>query len=587
MTAPRAGSTSRCTSATQPAARPGSSSATASGAGGNGDSTDPVISADGQFVVYLSDATDLVAEQVTGGTHLYETNLQTGVTTLVDVNTSGAGTADNVDKPSVAADGVTPVYNPPSVSSDGRYIVFTAAANNLTSGPAVSSSTITNVYVRDTVAGTTKLVSVDSAGTDGGNGNSASASISADGSEVVFQSDASNLVATDTNNATDVFVRNLMTGMTSLVSANISNADSGDFASLDPVLSGDGNHVVFLSHADDLQSIHAHNLVNVYERDLQTDMTTLISVNAAGTDSLVTNSSQPAVSADGSVVAYVTGGPPQVYVRDTQAGTTTLASVDSAGTGAGDSNSSRPTLSADGSVVAFLSVADNLVLLPTNGQENLFVRNLTTGVTTLASIDAAGTAGGDNATEDNPYSSEPAPFVGRLTPDGTQVAFSSSADNLLANDNNNLPDVFVRDLVANTTTLVSPRDPALPAAYTSHGPTYVGAISADGNSVAMNGGGPDLAATSEPGTIDPSVSDAAVSDLQTGALTAFPVSSGTLRSWRGNGPERRRLGDGVSGEHTRGQERLHGRRSGRARPCSPARTPRGPVRATPTRSARC
>ena len=363
-------------------------SATVSGAGGNGDSSSPVISADGQFVVFLSDATDLVPEQVTGGTHLYETNLQTGATTLVDVNTSGAGTADNVDTTSVAADGVTPVYNAPSVSSDGRYVVFTAAANNLTSGLAVSSSTITNVYVRDTVEGTTMLVSVDSAGTDGGNGNSTNASISADGSEVVFQSDAPNLVATDTNNATDVFVRNLMTGMTSLVSANNSNADSGDFASLDPVLSGDGNHVVFLSHADDLQSIHAHNLANVYERDLQTDVTTLISVNAAGTDSLVTNSSQPAVSDDGSVVAYVTGGPPQVYVRDTQAGTTTLASVDVAGTSDGDSNSSRPTLSADGTIVAFLSVADNLVSLPTNGQENLFVRNVTTGVTTLASIDA-------------------------------------------------------------------------------------------------------------------------------------------------------------------------------------------------------
>ncbi len=566
MTAPRAGSTSRCTSATRPAARPGSSSATASGAGGNGDSTDPVISADGQFVVFLSDATDLVPEQVTGGTHLYETNLQTGATTLVDVNTSGAGTADNVDQPSVAADGL-PVYNTSSVSSDGRYVVFTATANDLTSAPTISSGTITNVYVRDTVAGTTMLVSVDAAGSDGGNGNSADASISADGSEVVFQSDASNLVATDTNNATDVFVRSLTTGMTSLVSANISNTDSGDFESFGPVLSGDGNHVVFLSHADDLQSIHKHNeLVDVYERDLTTDVTTLISVNAAGTDSILSNASQPAVSDDGRYVAFVDNSPPQVYVRDTQAGTTALASVDLAGT-AGDSNSSRPALSADGSVVAFLSVADDLVSLPTNGQQNLFVRNLTTGVTTLASIDAAGTAGGDNQTEDNPYSADPAPFLGRLTPDGTKVAFSSSADDLVANDNNDLPDVFVRDLVANATTLVSTRDPNLPAAYTSHGPTYVGAISAVGNSVAMNGGGPDLAATSEPGTIDPSVSYAAVSDVQSGTVTAFPVSSGTSQA----GGATALSADGsvmAFQENTdRRNERLHGRRSGRRARC--------------------
>ncbi len=505
-------------------------SATATGAGGNGDSTDPVISADGQFVVFLSDATDLVPEQVAAGMHLYETNLQSGTTTLVDVNTAGTGTVDNVEKPSVGADGITPVYNTPSVSSDGRYVVFTAAANDLTSAPAVSSGTITNVYVRDMVAATTTLVSVDAAGSDGGNGNSSAAAISADGSEVVFQSDASNLVATDTNNATDVFVRNLTTGMTSLVSANISNADSGDFESYGPVLSGDGNHVVFQSHADDLQSIHSHNtLVDIYERDLTTDVTTLISVNAAGTDSILSNASQPAVSDDGRYVAFVDNAPPQVYVRDTTAGTTALASVNLAGT-AGDSNSSRPTLSSDGTVVAFLSVADDLVSVPTNGHQNLFVRNLTTGVTTLASVSAAGTAGGDNATENNPFSSDPAPFVGRLTPDGTAVAFSSSADDLVANDNNDLADVFVRNLAANTTTLVSPVDPALPAAYTSHGPTYVGAISSDGNSVAMNGGGPDLAETSGAGTIDPSVSSAAVSDLQTGTLTAFPVNGGDLQA---------------------------------------------------------
>ena len=502
-------------------------SANAAGAGGNGESTDPVLSADGRFVVFLSDATDLVPLQVTGGMHLYETDLQTGTTTLVDVNTSGAGTADNVDTPSASADGAYTVLNPPSVSADGRYVVFTAAATNLASGTTVSSGTITNVYVRDMVAGTTTLVSVNAAGGDGGNGNSATATISADGSEVVFQSDASNLVATDTNNATDVFVRNLKTGVTSLVSANQSNADSGDFESYGPVLSGDGNHVVFLSHADDLQSVHKHNLVvDVYERNLTTGVTTLISVNTAGTDSIISNASEPSVSPDGRYVAFVDEGPPQVFVRDTQAGTTVVASINAAGTAGGDSNSTEPTLSADGHVVAFLSVADNLVSLPTHGLPNVFVRNLMTGVTTLVSINAAGTAGGDSGSESTSESSNflNGPVV--LTPDGTKVAFVSLADDLVANDNNHLADVFARDLNAGTTTLVSPRAPTQPAAYTSHGPTYLGALSADGNEVAMNGGGPDLVATNQSGLIF-ATSSASVRDLQAGSLFApAPNNSG-------------------------------------------------------------
>ena len=500
---------------------------------GNGNSTDPVLSADGSEVVFLSDATDLVPEQVAAGTHLYETNLQSGTTTLVDVNTSGVGAVDNADKPSYGADGTYVVFNTPSVSADGRYVVFTAAAAGLTSGPAVSSGTITNVYVRDTVAGTTTLVSADAAGSDGGNGNSAGATISADGSEVVFQSDASNLVATDTNNATDVFVRNLTTGVTSLVSANISNTDSGDFESYGPVLSGDGNHVVFLSHADDLQSVHTHNLVvDVYERDLTTGMTTLISVNAAGTDSLFSNSSQPAVNDDGRYVAFVDGVRAGLRARHA-GGDDGLGQRQPRGHARRQRGQpeqphaqrrwpgrrfrlhrERPGLAPD------QRPAERLRPQPRDRRDDAGQRQRRGHGRRRQRIQLHQRPGGH----------ADGPVV--LSPDGTKVAFVSHADDLVANDNNNLPDVFVRDLAADTTTLVSSRAPTQPAAYTSHGPTYLGAISADGNSVAMNGGGPDLAAASGAGLIE-SVNNAAVSDLQTGALSAFGPSTGLTNSGAG------------------------------------------------------
>ena len=309
------------------------------------------------MVVFLSDATDLVPEQVAAGTHLYETDLQSGTTTLVDVNTSGVGAVDNVDKPVYGADGTYVVENTPSVSADGRYVVFTAAANGLTSSPAVSSGTITNVYVRDMVAGTTTLVSADVAGSDGGNGNSADATISADGSEVVFQSDASNLVATDTNNATDVFVRNLTTGVTSLVSANMSNADSGDFESLRPgaqrrrqprCLPESRRRPPVGPRAQPLgQCLRARpddRRDDADQRQRGGHRQPRQQLLAAGRQRR-----RPLRRLRHRQLA------PQVYVRDTQAGTTALASVNLAGTpDANRGNLDNPTLSADGQVIAFV-----------------------------------------------------------------------------------------------------------------------------------------------------------------------------------------------------------------------------------------
>ena len=461
--------------------------------------TNPILSANGQFVLFYSANPSLASGQNPPGPNLFETNLQNGTISLVAGSSAGSP--------------ITQV----SVSANGRYVAFVTTAGNVTASPAVSSGTITNVYVRDMVAGTTTLASVNVAGTDGGDGNSSDSTISADGSEVVFQSDANNLVAQDTNNATDVFVRNLTTGVTSLVSANQTNTVSGDFASFSPVLSGDGNHVVFLSHADDLQSIHKHNLfVDVYERDLTTAVTTLISVNTAGIDSILGDSSNPIVSANGRYVAFeneqvVTlpvSASQQLYVRDTQANTTTMASVNAAGTAGTDAGVTDATFSADGSMIAFVSTTDDLVSLPTNGHQNVFVRDLTTGVTSLVSVNASGTAGGDN---DSDPSFDVSGAVA-MTPDGTHIVFVSTADDLLAGDNNGQSDVFVRDLTTGTTRLVSTRAADQPLAYTSDVPSFLGALSGHGQFVAMNS-----SATPGDGNV---VGTPSVRDLQTGTTFA-------------------------------------------------------------------
>ncbi|HKI68432.1 MAG TPA: S-layer protein, partial [Verrucomicrobiae bacterium] len=113
----------------------------------------------------------------------------------------------------------------PIVSSDGRYVLFASAANNLTTMsngapmPATLISSL-NVFVRDRASNTTTLVSVNLAGTGGGNGDSLPVGISTNGQYVLFESVASDLVADDTNNANDVFVRDLVNNTTTLVSAN-------------------------------------------------------------------------------------------------------------------------------------------------------------------------------------------------------------------------------------------------------------------------------------------------------------------------------------------------------------------------------
>ncbi|HVM97377.1 MAG TPA: hypothetical protein VMT89_13365 [Candidatus Acidoferrales bacterium] len=139
---------------------------------------------------------------------------------------------------SVAASGT---IGPFAISSDGRYVAFYSYALNLVAGDTNGRS---NVFVRDRQTNTTTLVSVGSSGTLG-NGDSVNPAISADGRYVVFYSNASNLVADDTNASSDVFVRDLQTNTTTRVSVDSSGVQ-GNSASYGPAISADGRYVVFV-----------------------------------------------------------------------------------------------------------------------------------------------------------------------------------------------------------------------------------------------------------------------------------------------------------------------------------------------------
>jgi hypothetical protein len=152
---------------------------------------------------------------------------------------------------SVATDG-TQGYDDsssPSISADGRYVAFDSEATNLVSGDTNGTG---DIFVYDTVANTTRRVSVASDGTQG-NSNSSSSSISADGRYVTFYSNASNLVSGDINNAPDIFVYDTVTNTTRRVSVD-SNGTQGNAYSYFPSISADGSYVAFYSNANNLVS---------------------------------------------------------------------------------------------------------------------------------------------------------------------------------------------------------------------------------------------------------------------------------------------------------------------------------------------
>jgi uncharacterized repeat protein (TIGR01451 family) len=387
---------------------------------------------------------------------------------------------------------------------------------------------------------------VDAAGTQAADGPSSAPVFSPDGTKVAFASWAGNFGPTDTNGERDIYVRDLATGTTVLVSATEAGEAGSAFSSR-VAFSPDGTKVAFASQGallpDHEGSPDGGSWTDVFVRDLSAGTTALVSVDVTGTKVGNEASYAPVFSPDGSRIAFISrasdlgptdaNGFEDVYVRDLGTGTTTLVTAAAGGTGAGD----RPTIatelqfSPDGTTLYFDSGATNLVTTPdpNGGSLDVFARNLATGATTLVTTNEAGTASANGQS-----------WVPILSPDGTNLAFKSLADDLGPTDTNGFPDVYVRDLVTGTTMLASAEAGGGDSGNASSRPL---SISADGTRVAFASYATDLGPPDgdsnempEPTGDDTGNEDIYVRDLNSGTTTM--VSTDAAGTGSGNGSSR-------------------------------------------------
>jgi Tol biopolymer transport system component len=331
------------------------------GSQANGDNYIPAISANGRFVSWISSATNLVAGDTNGADDIFVRDLQTKITTRVSVATDGSqarGTSQN-----------------PSLSADGRYVAFESSAPNL--APDIIS---TNIFVHDRQTGVTDLVSRNYDGSRTEFPGNAMPRISADGQYVAFESDSPNLVPLDVNGMRDVFLWNRVTRATTLVSVPQAGAIAND-GSYRPTPSDGGRYVAFLSYASNMVPSDFNGYTDVFVRDLTLGTTTRVSVAKDGTENS-SASNNPVMSADGRYIAFDTRGYlgttdpwgfQDVFIKDRVTGAVSIASTGLTGNAA-NSQSGDPAISADGRSVGFYSYATDVVKNDTNGQVDAFVQ---------------------------------------------------------------------------------------------------------------------------------------------------------------------------------------------------------------------
>jgi Tol biopolymer transport system component len=284
----------------------------------------PSISADGRWVSFLSNATNLVPGDVNGFGDIFVHDRQSGATSLVSVDSNGA----QGNHASFSS----------SISGDGRYVAFVSWASNL--GPVDGNGTFGyDVFVHDCVGGSTVGVSVDPSGA-GGNGDSDYAFISADGRFVTFETTATNLLGGNPSSGGHILVRDLTTSSTSIASLN-SSGEPGNQGGASPTISADGRYVVFESISSNFAS-GSHGYGGVFVRDRQLGTIERVSVDASGEggDNSFVN---PVISGDGLHVAFVsdsttlipgdTNGVTDIYVHDARpAAVTSFCAGDGSGT---------------------------------------------------------------------------------------------------------------------------------------------------------------------------------------------------------------------------------------------------------------
>lgn len=334
------------------------------------------------------------------------------------------------------------------LSSDGWLAVFTSEAENLSSEDADGSGT--DVYLKDLVTGEVRVLNTGYWEGVPALGEAYAPAFSADGRFVVFETAGSNLVAVDGNSMLDVFVTDLATGTVERVSTGTAGTE-GNGTSGNPDISADGRYVVFESWASNLVAGDWNSTADVFLKDRLTGETRLISSDR---DGLQGNgwSAQPQITPDARFVLFLsyaddlvggdTNGDLDVFVKDLLTGAVARVNTSSE-EGQANSRADYAQMTPDARYVVFSSAADNLVPGDSWMTEDVFVKDRATGQIVRANTDAFG------AVADNDS------VMPGISDDGRYVVFASKASNLVWGDSNGVWDVFVKDMLTGAIARVS------------------------------------------------------------------------------------------------------------------------------------
>lgn len=392
---------------------------------------EPVLSADGRFVTFESLASDLVTGDTNGTLDVFVRDIVAGTTEIMNVSSSEVlGNAASC-------------Y--PAISADGRYVAFNSDASNVVPG---DTNEVEDLVLRDRQEGTTVLIS-RGMNDQPADERSDYPEMSADGRFIAFHSGASNLVPGDTNDSYDIFVFDMVDETLERVSVASDGSqgvravgDNNTRSSEIPDISDDGRYVVFHSRFVNLVPGDTNGVRDVFVRDRVAGTTERVSVSSDGAQAVGGDSRDVAMSGDGRYVAFGssasnlvandTNGDSDIFLRDRQMGTTIMVSVDSDENPV-EGSSVRPSISEDGTRVIFESRSGGFDVTDTNGELDIYLRDLTAGTTTRLSV---GTMGEDAGSGERNW-------INYISPDGNFAAWEAYADGIASGDNNGISDILM------------------------------------------------------------------------------------------------------------------------------------------------
>jgi archaellum component FlaF (FlaF/FlaG flagellin family) len=409
---------------------------------------------------------------------------------LVCLPGSGTGAPGDIERISVDSNGNEGTIggsDNPAITPDGRFVAFSSDAEDLVQDDDNAAS---DIFVHDRQTGETERVSVDSNGNGTTVGGSENPAISSDGRFVAFASQGDTLVPNDTNQDSDIFVRDRTQGTTTRVSVDSNGVQADDYSSGASDISADGRFVAFSSVATNLVPLDTNGTTDVFLHDLQTGDTERISVDSNEQESQGFPAVGWTVSDNGRYVAFQSraddlvpvNDPDEqtdVFLRDRTAGTTEVVSLDINGDPANDDSDSA-ALSSDGRFVAFLSGASDLVPNDTLGVYDVFVRDMQTGTTERVSVDSSGTESNDGSQDI------------AISPEGRFVLFDHGATNWPGDTNGTFNDVYVRDRQTDTTERISLDVQGGEGDSDSYGSDNPGTLSSNGEFAAFMSDATDL-----------------------------------------------------------------------------------------------